>query len=46
VAEDEDGHYQQQNGGVGPLLAAAFFGMYNNPEVEKSEEDEGDNTKD
>ena len=48
VAEDEDGHNEEQNGGVCGVLAATLAGVYGNKNsnVEKYEEEHGHETKD
>ena len=47
VTQDEDGHNQEQNGGVGHLLAAALAGVDGNEHsnIEKDEEKHGHETK-
>jgi len=48
VAEDEDGHDEEQNGGVGGLLATTLAGVDGNEHsnIKKYEEEHGHKTKD
>jgi len=48
VAEDEDGHNEEQDGGVGGLLSTALAGVDGNehPNIEEYEEEHGHKTKD
>jgi len=48
VAEDEDGHDEEQDGGVGGLFATAFTGVdgYEDPNIEEDEEKHGNEAED
>ena len=48
MAEDEDGHDEEQDGGVGGLFATAFTGVDGNedPNIEEDEEEHGHEAED